>query len=182
MDSKRLANEYENLIKSINRSRLAAEEIKLEKTEDEGDLAMISHETDLIYNLHEGGFARLRSIQEAMKAIDRGRYGECVRCRNEINEKRLMAILGRRYAFGARKKWRRNRLLRAWCPRDWMGKRRSSSRRRSRDLCRPRIFRYRAGPLCCNSASTIAVLSATDSVAGGPKVIRILGWLLLAFC
>ena len=99
MDSKkiketrrRLASEHEHLIKSINRSRLAAEEIKIEKTEDEGDLAMISHETDLIYNLHEGGFARLKSVQEAMKAIDLGRYGECVRCRNEINEKRLMAI------------------------------------------------------------------------------------------
>jgi RNA polymerase-binding transcription factor len=89
---RRLASEHENLIKSIKRSRLAAEEIKLEKTEDEGDLAMISHETAVIYNLHEGGFARLRSIQEAMKAIDRGRYGECVRCRNGINEKRLMAI------------------------------------------------------------------------------------------
>ena len=99
MDSKkiketrrRLAREYDDLIKSINRSRLAAEEIKIEKTEDEGDLAMISHETALIYNLHEGGFARLRSIQEAMKAIDRGRYGECVRCGNDINQKRLMAI------------------------------------------------------------------------------------------
>jgi DnaK suppressor protein len=99
MDSKkiketrrRLVGECENLIKSINRSRLAAEEIKLEKTEDEGDLAMISHETALIYNLHEGGFARLRSIQEAMKAIDHGRYGECVRCGNDINAKRLMAI------------------------------------------------------------------------------------------
>src|SRR5436190_22506966 len=99
MDSKkiketrrRLAREYDNLIKSINRSRLAAEEIKIEKTEDEGDLAMISHETAVIYNLHEGGFARLKSIQKAVKAIDSGRYGECVRCGNDINEKRLRAI------------------------------------------------------------------------------------------
>ena len=99
MDSKkiketrrRLTSEYENLIQSMNRNRLAAEEIKLEKTEDEGDLAMISHETAVIYNLHEGGFARLRSIQKAMNAIDRGRYGECVRCGNNINEKRLQAI------------------------------------------------------------------------------------------
>jgi hypothetical protein len=38
---RRLSSEYENLIKSINRSRLAAKEIKLENTEDEGDLATI---------------------------------------------------------------------------------------------------------------------------------------------
>jgi hypothetical protein len=35
----RLAMEYENLIKSNNRKRLAAQEITVENTEDEGDLA-----------------------------------------------------------------------------------------------------------------------------------------------
>ena len=89
---RRLSSEYQNLVKSINRSRLAAEEIKLENTEDEGDLATISHSRDVLYNLHEGGFARLRFIQEALKAMDRGKYGECVRCGEDINEKRLEAV------------------------------------------------------------------------------------------
>ena len=88
----RLSSEYENLTKSIDRRRLAAQEIKLENTEDEGDLATISHDRDLLYNLHEGGFARLRFIQEALKAIDRGQYGECVGCGEDINEKRLEAV------------------------------------------------------------------------------------------
>jgi hypothetical protein len=48
---RRLWGEYENLIKSINRSRLAAETIKLENTEDEGDLATISHEREFLYDL-----------------------------------------------------------------------------------------------------------------------------------
>jgi hypothetical protein len=39
---KRLPSEYEHLIKSINRSRLAAKEIKIENTKDEGDLATIA--------------------------------------------------------------------------------------------------------------------------------------------
>ena len=89
---RRLSSEYENLIKSINRNRTAAEEIKLENTEDEGDLATISHDREILYNLHEGGFARLRFIQEAIKALDRGQYGECVRCGKDINEKRLVAV------------------------------------------------------------------------------------------
>src|SRR5437016_14549208 len=89
---RRLSSEYENLIKSINRSRLAAEEINLENTEDEGDLAAISHERELLYSLHESDFARLRFIQEAMKAMDRVQYGECVRCREDITEKRLDAV------------------------------------------------------------------------------------------
>src|SRR5213594_2142069 len=88
----RLSREYDNLIKSINRNRIAAQEIKVENTEDEGDLATISHDRDLLYNLHEVGFARLRFIQEALKAIDCGQYGECVGCGEDINEKRLEAV------------------------------------------------------------------------------------------
>ena len=89
---RRLASEYENLIKWINSSRLAAEEIKLEKTEDEGDLATISHARELFYNLQEGDVARLRSIEEAMKSLDRGEYGKCVRCSEDINKKRLAVV------------------------------------------------------------------------------------------
>lgn len=89
---RRLSSEHENLIKSIKRSRLATEETKLENTEDEGDLATISHERELLYNLHESDYARLRFIENAMKAMDRGDYGECVRCGEDINDKRLKAV------------------------------------------------------------------------------------------
>jgi DnaK suppressor protein len=88
----RLLTEHTKLIKSINRSRLAAEEIKLEKTEDEGDLATISHDKGLIYHLHENDFARLKFIERAMEAMDRGQYGECVRCGEDITDKRLEAV------------------------------------------------------------------------------------------
>jgi len=82
-----LSREYENLIKSINRNRMAAEEIRQENTEDEGDLATISHNKELLYNLHESDFMRLRFIQEALKALDRGQYGECLRCGEDISMK-----------------------------------------------------------------------------------------------
>ena len=88
----RLANEYDDLTKSIKRGRLAADEIKVENTEDEGDLAIISHARELFYNLQEGDLARLRSIEEAMEALDRGQYGECIRCDDDINEKRLEVV------------------------------------------------------------------------------------------
>ena len=88
----RLSDEQETLIKSINRGRLAAAEIKVENTEDECDLATISHNRDLLYNLNEGDFERLRSIQEAIKAIDNSQYGECGRCGDDIDAKRLAAV------------------------------------------------------------------------------------------
>ena len=89
---KRLAMESEKLVRSISRKRAAADEITTENTEDEGDLATISHNKELLYNLHESDFARLRLINEAIKALDRGQYGECTRCGNDINEKRLLAM------------------------------------------------------------------------------------------
>jgi DnaK suppressor protein len=89
---KRLADEQELLLKSLERSQLAADEIKLEKTEDEGDLASISHDRDVLYSLHEGGFVRLQMIQKAIEAIDGGQYGVCTRCEGVINDKRLDAV------------------------------------------------------------------------------------------
>ena len=88
----RLQEEYQKLLRSISRNRLAEEEIKLENTEDEGDLATISHNKELLYNLHESDFARLRFIGEVIKALDRGQYGKCVHCGNDINERRLLAV------------------------------------------------------------------------------------------
>ena len=88
----RLTEECQKLIRSINRNRLAEEEITLENTEDEGDLATINHNKELLYNLHESDFQRLKSIQEALKRMDRGEYGECVRCNEDIAEKRLLAV------------------------------------------------------------------------------------------
>src|SRR3982750_2464170 len=89
---RRLTSAYDALNSSIHRTRLAAEEIKVENTEDEGDLATISHDRDLLYNLHEGGFARMQAILEALKALDNGRYGECAACGQDINQKRLDAV------------------------------------------------------------------------------------------
>jgi len=88
----RLTNEHASLLKSLERSQHAAEEIKLEKTEDEGDLAAISHDRDVLYSLHEGGFARLQLIQKAIEAIDDGQYGFCIRCEGAINQNRLEAV------------------------------------------------------------------------------------------
>jgi len=88
----RLSGEYQSLVQMINRTRLAARELAVESTEDEYDLATISQNRDLLYDLHEGEFQRLRSIEEALKAIDSGQYGECAGCGEEIKEKRLMAV------------------------------------------------------------------------------------------
>ena len=89
---KHLSGEYQNIVTSINRGRVAADEIRVENTEDEGDLATISHDKHLLYNLQESGFQRARFIKIALKAIEDGQYGECSKCGEDIKEKRLQAV------------------------------------------------------------------------------------------
>ena len=89
---KALAAEHESLVRSLNRNRAAEEEIRVEKTEDEGDLALISHNKEVLYNLHESDFRRLKAIEDALKRISREEYGVCVGCEEDINEKRLVAV------------------------------------------------------------------------------------------
>ena len=87
-----LVEEYQKLIPSIERKRSAEEEIHLENTEDEWDLATISQSRDLLHNLYENDFQRLRNIEEGLKRLDHGDFGECERCGEPISEKRLIAV------------------------------------------------------------------------------------------
>jgi DnaK suppressor protein len=89
---RRLSDERDHLVKSISRSRNAESEIRAVKTEDEGDLATISQEKDILSCLNESVFTRLRFIEEGLNALDRGDYGECSRCGENIGEKRLTAV------------------------------------------------------------------------------------------
>ena len=89
---KALSGEQETLVRTMNRNRAAEEEITVEKTEDEGDLALISHNKELLYKMHESDFRRLKAIEDALKRIQREEYGVCTECEEDINEKRLVAV------------------------------------------------------------------------------------------
>ncbi len=89
---KALSDEQETLRRTMNRNRAAEEEILVEKTEDEGDLALISHNKELLYKMHESDFRRLKAIEDALKRIQREEYGVCTECEEDINEKRLVAV------------------------------------------------------------------------------------------
>ena len=76
----RLIEEREKILGSIGRNRMAEADIDLE-TADEGDLANASHSKELLMSLQETGHLRLQAIKHALKRIDSGEYGECVRVR-----------------------------------------------------------------------------------------------------
>jgi DnaK suppressor protein len=89
---RRLTDERVRVIRSINRNRNAADDMRVEHTEDEGDLAIISHDRALLYDLNQTDLAWLKAIREAVDRIDRDEYGECLNCQEDIDERRLTAV------------------------------------------------------------------------------------------
>jgi len=89
---RRLTDERVRVIRSINRNRIAADDIQVEHTEDEGDLAIISHDQALLYDLNQRDLAWLKAIRDAVDRIDRDEYGECLNCGEDIDERRLTAV------------------------------------------------------------------------------------------
>jgi len=88
----RLLEEHRKLLKSIQRNRLASEEVVLDHTEDEGDLAIANHNRELLQSLGEADYRLFNQILNALVRLKRGEYGICVRCEEDINEKRLNAV------------------------------------------------------------------------------------------
>lgn len=61
---------------------------------DEGfaDAAQTTSERSNVLSLAEGLAQRLEDVQAALARLDKGTYGRCERCGNEINPERLEAI------------------------------------------------------------------------------------------
>jgi DnaK suppressor protein len=69
-----------------------------EETEDEtfdnhlGDAASVTFDRELGYSLEENSGHVLAAIDEALRRIEEGSFGTCVRCGNPIAEERLEAM------------------------------------------------------------------------------------------
>lgn len=88
----RLIEEYQKLVRQINRNRISEEEVLSERVIEEGDLATQSFSSELLNSLKEGDIQRLRAIEQALHRIDSGTYGDCNECGEPIHEKRLLAV------------------------------------------------------------------------------------------
>lgn len=63
-----------------------------EKTSNEEDLALQSHEEWIFLNRNSIDVMLLREIREALDRIESGEYGHCGECDEPISKKRLEAI------------------------------------------------------------------------------------------
>jgi DnaK suppressor protein len=89
----RLLSELAAAIDAIRRAKSHdAGNFDLSKVPDEADAGAASHERDVHYSAGEKRSHRLKLIEAALERIDRGAYGVCLRCEDDIQPKRLMAL------------------------------------------------------------------------------------------
>jgi len=84
-------------IESLHAGQTSEREDVVDDVEDEGDLSRSDVDKDIAFDLGERETHQLQEIDDALRRIDDGTYGTCVRCGKPIDEARLEAVPTARY-------------------------------------------------------------------------------------
>jgi len=84
-----LHDRYRSLLQAYANIKGNSRDTNSDGTEDYIDYAVSSYDRDFSLSLTEMERRRIRLVEEALKRIDRGEYGNCMQCGQEIPEKRL---------------------------------------------------------------------------------------------
>jgi DnaK suppressor protein len=103
MDQQKL-DYFRNLL--LEQRRQATEDLSSERStaleddgavKDPGDLSQLDQNRDRSFEAASKDSDLIEEIDDALRRIDEGTYGECERCGKPINEERLKAIPTARY-------------------------------------------------------------------------------------
>jgi DnaK suppressor protein len=84
-----LLEKYDDLVRAYNSSRGDTRRVTSDGTEDYIDYAVSSYDRDFSLSLSEMERTQMRMIEDALRRIERGEYGDCQQCGEPIPEKRL---------------------------------------------------------------------------------------------
>ena len=84
-----LLNKYHGLVRAYNSAKGDTRRVTTDGTEDYIDYAVSSYDRDFSLSLSEMERTQIRMIEDALRRIDRGEYGDCLQCGEPIPEKRL---------------------------------------------------------------------------------------------
>lgn len=84
-------------IESLHADQTSEREDTVDDVEDEGDFSHADADKDVAFNLGERETHQLQEIDDALRRIDDGTYGTCMRCGKPIDEERLEAVPTARY-------------------------------------------------------------------------------------
>ncbi|MFL6210475.1 MAG: TraR/DksA family transcriptional regulator [Pyrinomonadaceae bacterium] len=95
----RLLARREGLFRQVTEAEMSSRERDLEATQDPADMAANAYTKELLISMSANDRRLLDLIDEALRRIEAGEYGECVNCGEQVQEKRLEAVPWARYCL-----------------------------------------------------------------------------------
>jgi DnaK suppressor protein len=93
----RLLERRESLFSQVTEAEMSSRERDAEATQDPADMAANAYTKELLISMSANDRHLLELIDEALKRVEGGDYGECVNCGEPVQEKRLDAVPWARY-------------------------------------------------------------------------------------
>src|ERR687894_2736943 len=93
----KLLDRREGLVGQVQAAELYSRERDAEATQDPADMAANAYTKELLISMSDNDRQLLGLIDEALRRVEAGEFGECVNCGEPVHEKRLDAVPWARY-------------------------------------------------------------------------------------
>lgn len=84
-----LLKERQDLLREVNASYKTCRELGQDGVPDIGDMSSVTYSRDLLFNLSETQKQKIHDIDAALERIEKGDYGTCLECGDEIAPRRM---------------------------------------------------------------------------------------------
>jgi len=85
----RLLKMRREVMKEVQSASAASREMGQDGVPDIGDMSANTYSRDVLLNLSETQRQKIRDIDAALDRLAQGQYGVCLRCEEEIDERRM---------------------------------------------------------------------------------------------
>jgi DnaK suppressor protein len=89
---KKLLDKKTELFKTVSKTEQYGREADEDATQDIADKAANSYTKEFLFSQSSNERSTLQLIDEAIQRLEVGKFGACVACENEIQQKRLEAV------------------------------------------------------------------------------------------
>ena len=87
----------EGLFRQVTEAEMSSRERDAEATQDPADMAANAYTKELLISMSANDRMLLQLIDEALLRVEKGEYGECINCGEQVQIKRLDAVPWARY-------------------------------------------------------------------------------------
>jgi len=101
---KRLLTKRDELLRQVVQSEQEGRESDQEGTQDLADKAANAYTKEFLFHQSDDSRRILQLVNEALERIKSGRYGLCVACGKEVQQKRLEAVPWARHCIECQEK------------------------------------------------------------------------------